>query len=129
MFTKEQILEATVKDAVQMIRANLAENNWWAVRGLLAIYAKQTADEKAAETVSHDNGVGFTGTDGQILSSFAKQVNRWLATAPERRQYDFPLSAKQTAIVQRKMPKYAGQLLRIAKAAAEVKPMETAAAA
>jgi hypothetical protein len=119
MFTKEQILEAKQTEAVQMIRSNMAESNWWAVRGMLAIYAKQTADEQQAETVTHDNGVGFTGTDGHILSSFAKQVNRWMATAPERRQYDFPLSVKQTAIVQKKMPKYAGQLLKIAKVAAD----------
>ena len=72
-------------------------------RGLLAIYARQTADEQAAESTSHLNGIGFNGVDAPILSSFAKQLRarNWL-------------SEKQLTLARRKMTKYAGQLARIA---------------
>jgi hypothetical protein len=77
----------------------LATNQNWAIRGMIRIHEKQTADEKLAQATSEDNGVGFTGLDAPILSSFCDQMA----------QRGF-LTQKQLAIVFKKMPKYARQL-------------------
>jgi hypothetical protein len=102
------------------IRNKLQTSDKWLIRGLLAIYAKQTADERASENTKYENGVGFNGTDANILSSFAKQVLAWEATPANERRYPTPLSLPrgdkpgQMGLLRRKMLKYAGQLARIA---------------
>lgn len=87
-------------------------NDKWLVRGILAIYACQTADERSSQTTKHHNGVGFNGTDANIMSSFARQIQSWQAT--ENPRYPSPLSPKQLGLARKKMSKYAGQLARIA---------------
>ena len=81
------------------IKTQLATNPAWAIRGLVKIYTLQTADEQASDRTSHDNGVGFSGVDANILSSFAKQVNAGRNLSP-----------KQMAIVYKKMPRYWKQI-------------------
>lgn len=88
----------------QTIADRIASDDRALERGILAIYARQTADEQATEATRHRNGAGFTGADAELLSSFAKQIQRG------RR-----LTAKQLPYARRKMAKYAGQLLRVAK--------------
>jgi len=92
--TKQQIKE--------FVRGKLANDTRWALHGLTKIFEFQTADEQEYETTSEYNGVGFTGVDGEILSSFAKQYNnrKWL-------------SEKQMAILMKKMPKYWKQIISI----------------
>jgi len=92
--TKQQIKE--------FVRGKLANDTRWALHGLTKIFEFQTTEEQEYETTSEYNGVGFTGVDGEILSSFAKQYNRrkWL-------------SEKQMAILMRKMPKYWKQIISI----------------
>lgn len=85
------------------IRLKLIENDQWLIRGILAIYNFQTAEEQAAETTLKHNGVGFNGVDAPILSSFAKQY--------KTKGY---LSPKQLAKAREKMMKYVGQLTTIA---------------
>lgn len=89
----------------------------WQIRGLVVIYSYQTAAEQQNNATCHDNGVGFTGVDAAILSSFAQQVNKGRTLSP-----------KQMAIVCKKMPKYARQLWMIAanKAMAEAAKTTTA---
>ena len=53
------------------IKEKLANDGRWLVRGLLAIYDRQTADEKAVGATVEDNGIGFNGADAEILSSIA----------------------------------------------------------
>lgn len=86
------------------IKEKLLTDNRWLYRGILAIYEKQTYEEKNAGNTIIDNGIGFNGADAFILSSFAKQLNQGRI-----------LSVKQLAIARKRMPKYAGQLLKIAK--------------
>lgn len=81
------------------IKNQLATNAAWAIRGLVRIYSFQTADEQDSENTCHDNGIGFSGCDANILSSFAKQVNAGRNLSP-----------KQMAIVYKKMPKYSKQI-------------------
>ena len=94
------------------IKENLLHKNEWVYRGVLAIYEKQTFDEQVNERTEHHNGVGFNGIDGDIMSSFAKQIIKWNGTKYQK----FPesLSQKQTAIARKKIVKYSGQLAKIA---------------
>jgi hypothetical protein len=114
MYSADEIRFASEKLAIEMVRANIEENDKWLIRGLLAIYRRQTADEQTSEQTKHDNGIGFNGLDATILSSFAKQVLSWEASAVKR--FASPLSPKQVGLARRKMKKYAGQLARIAQA-------------
>lgn len=86
------------------IRAMLEANDAWLYRAVVAIYACQTANEQAQGGTVEDNGIGFNGVDGVILSSYARQLNR-----------TGTLSKKQIIVARKKMVKYAGQLLAIAR--------------
>ena len=76
----------------------------WLKQAILAIYARQTEDEKDSETTNNDNGRGFTGTDARFGSSLAKQLLSGRT-----------LSDRQLVSARRMMKKYAGQLLRVVK--------------
>ena len=89
----------TKSGRIAYIREALGTDPKWAVRGLLRIYQNQTEDEKRVEETNHENGIGFTGADANILTSFAKQVG-----------YGRTMSPKQMALLFKKMPKYAKQL-------------------
>lgn len=82
------------------LRSQLAANPAWAVKALTLVYAHQTADEQADKKTSLKNGAGFNGLDAEILSSFSEQVLKGRKLSP-----------KQLAIVHRKMPRYARQVL------------------
>jgi len=99
----------TKKARIQFLREMLACEYRWAVKGLVTIYKYQTADEQSCGDTMEHNGVGFTGADGEILSSFAKQVNA----------KRFAGSPKQLDILFKKMPKYAIQLDKIAQSKLE----------
>lgn len=111
LWSKQQILGATKKRGIEMIRANLQVSDAWVYRALVAIYERQTADEQQSGCTRHDNKVGFSGLDASILSSFATQVKNW---NPATSRYDRPLSPKQMAIARNKIQKYSGQLYKIA---------------
>jgi hypothetical protein len=85
------------------IAAKLAGDDKWLIRGLLAIYAKQTDDEKNSDITKEENGIGFNAFDATILSDMAKQYNRTKF-----------LSKRQLEIVRKCMKKYAKQLTKIA---------------
>lgn len=85
------------------IRSALVASDTWLMRGLVAIYNKQTEDEKSVGVTSHDNGIGFNGVDAFILTSIAQQFIARGSVSP-----------KQKDIVRKKMVKYAGQLTLIA---------------
>jgi len=112
MHSADAIKNVGITAATQMIRENIAVDDRWLMRGLLAIYNRQTASERASECTIQNNGIGFNGADAQILTSFAKQVIKW--EAQQERRYATPLSPRQTAIARRKLHKYCGQLARIA---------------
>jgi hypothetical protein len=73
-----------------------------ALSALVKIYDFQTEEEQSIGGTNEYNNVGFTGVDGLILSSIAKQyINKgWL-------------SPKQKAIVMKKMSKYTRQIVKI----------------
>lgn len=84
------------------IKENVTNDYRWLARAIVAIYNRQTEDEQNTDSTRHLNGIGFNGVDAEILSSFAKQINKGRI-----------LSDKQKAIAVKKMGKYAGQLYRI----------------
>ena len=92
----------TKKMIVSHVKNKLSTDAAWATKGVLRIYEYQTAAEQTTEATNEDNGVGFTGVDAKLMSSFAKQI---LAGRN--------LAAKQMAILHRSMPKYANQLIRL----------------
>lgn len=95
-------MKVTKKQQKEYLRFKLSNSKVWAEKALIKIYYEQTNDEQRQECTSEANGVGFTGTDGQILSSFADQVLRGRK-----------LSEKQVAIMMNKMKKYWKQILKI----------------
>ncbi len=94
------------------IRQNLNTNDVWVTRGVCAIFNYQTAEEQSVDETVEDNGVGFNGVDANILSSFAKQINKW--NAQTNPSFPCPLSPRQMEIARNKIGKYAGQLAKIA---------------
>jgi hypothetical protein len=84
------------------IKGKLAKDPKWIQNALLKIFEKQTDDEKLIEATTDHNGVGFTGVDAEILSSFAKQL--------KTKGY---LSNKQMQLLSKKMPKYWNQIYKI----------------
>lgn len=92
--------KVTKKEQREYLREMLSSNERWAIKALLLIYDYQTEEEKQVETTSDLNGVGFTGTDGEILTSFANQYLR-----------KGTLSPRQKEIMMPKMKKYWQQVL------------------
>lgn len=81
----------------------LSTNQQWALRALVRIYQDQTQAEKDQGTTHDHNNIGFSGVDGELLSSFAQQ---YMSRGR--------LSDKQMVYVFKKMPKYWKQLVNIA---------------
>lgn len=81
----------------------LATNDTFVARSTVKIFERQTADEQINDGTSHNNGIGYNGSDAFIMSKFAKFYME--------KNY---LSTKQLEIARKKIKKYAGQLTRIA---------------
>lgn len=94
--------EVTVADKKAFIQKQLSTNKIWATRALIKIFEFQTKMEQEHEETRETNGVGFTGSDAEILSSFAKQY--------QTRGF---LTPKQMALVFKKMPKYWNQIIKV----------------
>lgn len=85
---------------ITMLKIQLSKRPSQAIKGLLRVYENQTSSEQANGEVHFNNGIGFVPTDAYILSSFAAQYKS-----------KGKLSEKQMAILFKKMPKYAKQLI------------------
>ena len=92
------------------VKGMLTFHRAWAYRALVVIFKYQTADEQASGTTTLLNGVGFTGVDAELLTSFATQY-----LVKKERFPDQParLSPKQEKHLFKKMPKYAGQIIDV----------------
>jgi len=106
MLTESKTLKKTKSltkiEIKEYVKNKLASSEPWMKQALLKIFEFQTEEEKDWESTHFHNGVGFTGVDGKILSSFAKQLQKrgWL-------------SPKQMDILKKKMPKYWKQIIEI----------------
>lgn len=97
------------KWTAEIIKEKLKTNNKWLIKGILAIYSKQTELEQCREETCWLNKAGFSAFDADIMSSFAKQILSHNTT-----KFKEPLSPKQLQIARKRMLKYAGQLAKIA---------------
>jgi len=84
------------------VKKQLSTDKTWATQALLKIFEFQTEIEKMQETTRENNHVGFSGVDGEILTSFAKQYI----------SHGF-LSPKQMTLLYKKMPKYWMQIIKV----------------
>ena len=89
------------RSRVAFLKSKLSTDPRWAVAGLLRIYENQTEAEKAIGNTQEFNGIGFSGCDGDFLSSLSIQAKRR------------GLSPKQIKCVHKTIPKYASQLLKV----------------
>lgn len=88
------------KETIQHL---LEKNDLAVLRALVQIYNRQTDAEQQSENTHEYNKIGFTGFDGEILASFAKQyLDRGV------------LSPKQFRITRKRMKHYWKQLQQIA---------------
>lgn len=101
---KDDILQMKQKDAVEFIKTKIVTNDQWLFRSIIAIFNKQTESEKNILHTYEKNKVGFSGVDGEIMSSFATQIIKRNS-----------LSDKQKLVAKKCMIKYSGQLLKIIK--------------
>ena len=85
------------------IRENLQKSDHWVERAVLAIYEKQTNDEKKIEDTKLRNGVGFNAADARRLTYYAK----YLGSGKN-------LTGKHKEIARNKILKYSNQLTKIA---------------
>lgn len=92
----------TQKQIKEFVKRKLSTDPVWAQKALLRIFEFQTLDEQKSRNTKYHNGVGFTGADGEFLSSLAVQL--------QKKRY---LSNKQMVHVFKKMPKYWAQIVKI----------------
>lgn len=89
------------KSLQEAIKKQITYSDEQAIKAMLKVYEYQTEDEQTMATVAEYNGVGFVGTDAEILTSMC---NQYLAKGY--------LSTKQLDIVRKKVGKYAGQITK-----------------
>lgn len=95
-------MKVTKENIKNYVKHQLGTNPSWSLKALVRVLDFQTQDEINHEQTEIRNGVGFTGSDGEILTSIAKQyIQRG------------SLSPKQVALVMKKMPKYWNQIIMI----------------
>lgn len=84
----------------EKIQSLLDRNDEAVYRAMLRIYNRQTTTEQVYQATTDWNSVGFSGTDGKIMSSFSEYYKKF-----------GKLSNKQIIIARKKMKKYWKQLL------------------
>ena len=100
---KKEIEKMTSKkELVDFYKERLATNERWALRALERIAMRQTEYELENDLTNESNKVGFSGPDAEILTSFYRVVKK-----------GYSLTPGQKAVLFRKIPKYAGQLVNI----------------
>lgn len=88
------------EELINTLKTQIRTDRLTAWRALKRIYENQTEDEQTPEFTKYDNGIGFTGSDSEFLTSLAKQLLLY-----------GNLSVKQTKCLFKLMPKYARQLI------------------
>lgn len=85
------------------IHSLLKRSNAAVLRALIVVYQNQTPQEQHDGSTVDNNGLGFTGVDAEILTSFVNFYHR----------AGF-LTERQLAITRNKITKYWAQLLAVA---------------
>jgi hypothetical protein len=99
------------------IQNKLQSDQRWLERGILAIDARQTEDERRQDTTKYANGRGWSGADARKGSYYA----RWIRSGRH-------LSGRHLYQAKVMMRKYARQLLIVAEEKQQATPTLTATA-
>lgn len=89
--------------SIDEIKEMLINNDNAVIRGILALYEKQTLDEQTAKNSRHSNGIGFNRFDSRTMSLYANQIKT-----------GYELDAVQFRDARERIMKYSKQLMRIA---------------
>jgi len=92
------------KELALEFKQKLLTDNRWLYRAIVAIYERQTDHEKAELTTKEDNGIGFNGVDAFLMSKYAEDLAKFGRLTPNQLKW-----------ARKKMPKYALQLVKIAR--------------
>ena len=94
----------TQNDWKKYIQNLIITNDKALYRAIIAIYNNQTKTEQNIQSTTEHNGIGFSGTDAEFMSSLAVRIQ-------SRRQ----LTTGQIMVARKIMPKYWKQLMVISK--------------
>ena len=96
---------------VEQIKAVLTTDQYLLETAIVAIYEKQTADEKSDGQTKHHNNVGFTYGDGFR----GKRMAEWILRGVNQYGKDFGtnLTGQHLEKAKKFMPKYAKQLYKL----------------
>lgn len=86
---------------VNQLRQNISERPEVAIKAMQRIYSYQTASEQRMKATTNYNEVGFTGADAHSLSYYSQLLERGYTLRPDVIQK-----------IQKRMQKYAGQLIK-----------------
>ena len=95
----------------EYIQEKLSTSDKWLNNGIVALWRRQTRDERDASLTRHDNNRGFNVPDSGKLSSFAMRIV-WARKQGKTESECLTPRQKYAAKIQ--MKKYANQLIRIA---------------
>lgn len=99
----QEIREMSDEDLKVVYQIYIAQYDRVARRALLALYDRQTEEERRYPDQAHQsNGAGFSEQDQSFLSSIARAALRGAEITPK--QYEW---------MKKLLPKYAGQLVKI----------------
>lgn len=93
----------TKKERQAKIKQLLVEKDKAVIRAVVAIYRRQTNDEKLCQTTKENNYQGFCANDASIMSMYAEQILKFGG-----------LSQQQLRIARDRMMRYSRQLAEIA---------------
>lgn len=85
------------------IKQGLEKSDQWINRAILAIYHRQTEDEKSDSDTRYQNGIGFNSADASLLSYYARYI-----------QNKGSLTGHHKEKARKRIKKYSGQLAKIA---------------
>lgn len=100
----------TMETKKAMVQNMIAKYPLAVENALLALYARQTDDEKSNRDTHWANGRGFNQKDADFLSSLAIHINK------NQRKPGDRLTAAQRSWARKLLPKYWRQLIEVADA-------------
>lgn len=136
MTTKTIETKLQTADSIKALLTNVetpkheAIANMAVERALIILYERQTADEQASHSTNHENGMGFSAFDAEILSSFACQINSKVGKHNDYlgrvAKLGECLSKKQMELARKRVVRYARQLAEVANAKVAPEPAKVA---
>lgn len=90
------------------VREKIQTDPRWTIRALMRLHELQTPTERETHIATYHNNVGFGRIDSEPLSHIAEKVESGESLTPA-----------QIKFLQKRLPKYAAQLVRVGKSKVE----------